>query len=128
MSKFVHFVEHEGERLGADVAASGGRQAAHGDLDRLQGGSEMRKKTNPRRVPVTRADVERAHLAGRLEGIQFAGAVFFTALADKEGYDNDALQRAWRAGEDISDSIAQGYINFTDLLRTLREERGINIG
>ena len=87
----------------------------------------MIKRTNPRRVPATQADVERARMEGRLQGIQFSAAVFFTALADKEGYDNAALQRVWRHGEELSESIERGYVSFADLLRTLREEYGVGI-
>lgn len=41
----------------------------------------MRKKTNPRRIPVTQADVERA----RINGIELGLRLFIWALIDKHG-------------------------------------------
>ena len=87
----------------------------------------MTKRTNPRRVPATQADVERARSAGRDEGFRFAQIILYTVLWDKEHADAEIMQRVWREGEELADSVAKGYVSIPDLLRTLREEYGVDI-
>ena len=55
----------------------------------------MSKKVNPRRQPASKADVKRAELRGRDDGIIFASALFLMALRDKEGFDLEALLMVW---------------------------------
>ena len=69
----------------------------------------MSKKVNPRRQPASKADVKRAELRGRDDGIKFASALFLMALRDKEGFDLEALQKVWKEVGDLADSIAEGY-------------------
>lgn len=79
-------------------------------------------KTNPRRRPATQADVERAKKAAQGEAISLAMTIMFTALLDKEGFAQEDLQRLWREVNDLSDSIAQGYVSAADLRNVLRRE------
>ena len=85
------------------------------------------KKTNPRRRPATWADVERAKKEAQAEAVKLAWSILFYALTDKEGMTVEELQRIWDKVNDISDSVAQGYVNVADLRNVLREEYGINI-
>ena len=39
----------------------------------------------------------------------------------------EELQRIWDKVNDVSDSVAKGYVNVSDLRNVLREEYGINI-
>lgn len=82
----------------------------------------MGKRTNPRRRPATQADVERAKKAAQGEAISLAMTIMFTALLDKEGFTQEDLQRLWREVNDLSDSIAQGYVSAADLRNVLRRE------
>ena len=79
-------------------------------------------KTNPRRRPATQADVERAKKAAQGEAISLAMTIMFTALLDKEGFTQEDLQRLWREVNDLSDSIAKGYVSAADLRNVLRRE------
>ena len=79
-------------------------------------------KTNPRRRPATQADVERAKKNAQSEAISLAMTIMFTALLDKEGFAQEDLQRLWREVNDLSDSIAQGYVSAADLRNVLRRE------
>lgn len=88
----------------------------------------MKRKVNPRRRPATEADVRKAKDAAVSEAIDAAWAIFFTVLRDKEGMENDQLRRIWDYVNDLSDSIAQGYVSVADLMETLREEAGLTIG
>ena len=84
-------------------------------------------KTNPRRRPATQADVERAKKAAQGEAISLAMTIMFTALLDKEGFAQEDLQRLWREVNDLSDSIAQGYVSAADLRNVLRREYDVYV-
>lgn len=84
-------------------------------------------KTNPRRRPATQADVDRAKKAAQGEAISLAMTIMFTALLDKEGFTQEDLQRLWREVNDLSDSIAQGYVSAADLRNVLRREYDVYV-
>lgn len=84
-----------------------------------------KKKVNPRKVPATKADVERAKEKARDEALTLAWSILFTVLRDKEGYEGEDLKRAWLEVEYLSDSIIKGYVNCADLRNALKEEEGI---
>ena len=87
----------------------------------------MAKKPNPRKVPVSQQDVERAERRGHEFGASTATAIFLTVLCDKHGATADELQVFWREVNELSDSIAKGYVNAADLRRTLAEEYEIEV-
>ncbi len=87
----------------------------------------MKKKTNPRKRPATHADIQKAKKEATSEAISFAWAILFTALHDKEGWGKVRLQRLWKEIEELSDSIAKGYVSVTDLKHTLKEEMGVEL-
>lgn len=76
----------------------------------------------PSRRPATQADVLRAKQKGVEDAVRLVQAMVFTVLLDKEGYDEEGLQRVWAELEYLSDSINQGYVNLPDLVHILREE------
>lgn len=78
-----------------------------------------RKKTNPRRVPVSAAVAE---ARGFRRAAEIDWAIFSTVLRDKEGYDADGIARVWAEVEALSDSIAKGYVNVMDLIKALKTE------
>ena len=85
------------------------------------------KKTNPRKIPVTAADVKKAAKSGVEEAVSATQAIFFTVLRDNEGYDNERLADFWRAVKDLSEGIIEGYVSISDLKHVLKEEAGIRI-
>ena len=85
----------------------------------------MKNKLNPRRRPVSKADVDRAKRDAQGKAVNIAWAIFFTVMADKEGYGKKRLKRIWNEVNNLSDSISEGYVNVNDLIRTLDEEMGI---
>lgn len=84
-----------------------------------------KKKVNPRKRPATQADVLKAKKDAQNMAINYAWAIFFTVMVDKEGYGKKRLNRIWEEVCDLSDSVAQGYVSINDLLETLKEEKGI---
>lgn len=83
------------------------------------------KKINPRRRPATQADIIKAKKDAQIKAINYAWAIFFTVMVDKEGYGKKRLKRLWQEVNDLSDSIAKGYVSVNDLMRTLDKEMGI---
>jgi hypothetical protein len=73
------------------------------------------------------ADVQRAKRDAQDEAIKMTWSIFFTVMRDKEGYGVKRLQRLWGEVNELSDSIAKGYVNVTDLRKALMEEAGINL-
>lgn len=89
--------------------------------------AKRRKKTNPRKIPATAADVKRAAkegVDGTVSGVQ---AIFFTVLRDKEGYDKERLHEFWENVKKLSEEIIEGRVTISDLRQVLREEAGIYI-
>lgn len=80
-----------------------------------------KKRVNPRRKPATQADVEKAKRQAQTHAINMVGAVFFTALRDKERFGYTRLRRVWDEVNYISDSIDKGYVKLDDLVNELAE-------
>lgn len=78
-----------------------------------------RKKTNPRKAPVS---VAVAEARARKRAAELNWAIFTTVLRDKEGYDADEIARVWAECEALADSIAKGYVRVEDLAATLKQE------
>ena len=70
------------------------------------------------------ADVERAKKQGVRDAIEFAWAIIFTALRDKEGMELEDLRRIWQEVNDVAESFSKGYITISDLKKVLKEEIG----
>ena len=79
-------------------------------------------KVNPRRIPCTKADVERARQEGMKIGQDYASIIYLTVLYDKEHATPEIIQRVGQEINDLVDSIVKGYVTIADLRRILREE------
>ena len=88
---------------------------------------KMAKKVNPRRRPATQADVEKAKRKAVDDAVKLAWTILFSVLWDKEHYTQEDMQRVWKEVDNLSDSIAQGYCNVSDLREVLRKEAGVDI-
>ena len=84
----------------------------------------MPKKTNPRKIPRTQADVDRALEIGREEGINGALIMFLYTMRDKFGATDDELTQFADAFNYVVDSINKGYITEADLKNVVRTEYG----
>ena len=68
-----------------------------------------------------------AKQAGQLRGLKLATAIFLRVMKDKEGATSEDVNRIWKEIEDMSDSIAKGYVKLEDIQQSLLEEDGINL-
>lgn len=71
------------------------------------------------------ADVRRETEKAKDRAIQYAMAVFLLTMYDKEGWGRKRLRRVWDNVNDLSDSIANGYVSIFDLTKALEDEAGI---
>ncbi len=86
------------------------------------------KGGNPKKRPATQADVNKAKKEATSFAIETAWAIFFTIMRDKEGYGPKRLCRIWDHVNELSDSVAKGYVSVADLKKTLADEAGITLG
>lgn len=84
-------------------------------------------KTNPKNIPATQADVNKAWKKGEASGANWALILFLTVLLDKEGADGDIIRRVWNEINDLAQSVVDGYVNLHDLRKVLLDEYEIEV-
>lgn len=87
----------------------------------------MKKKVNPRRIPVSAADLKRAKNMASDKGVKLAIAIFLTVLCDDFGFSKEQVQYAWKRLNKLSEEIGEGRISTRDLLMVLKDEYGIEL-
>lgn len=86
----------------------------------------MKYKTNPRKIPRTQEDVDRAWDKGVIDGVSNASAIFMTVLVDKfDGADH--IQDVWREINKLSEEVKERRVSVADLRRVLLEEYDIRV-
>ena len=84
------------------------------------------KKTNPRRIPKTQADVDAAYDKGVTDGSDCACIIMMSALLDKFNA-ADYLPDIWAAFGKLSEEIKERRVSIPDLRRTLRDEYDLKV-
>lgn len=85
----------------------------------------MGKKTNPRKIPRTQADVDRAYERGKEEGSKSAIIIMMYAMKDKFGATDEQLRDFFDAITYTVDSINKGYITENDLKNVIKQDYGL---
>ena len=85
----------------------------------------MAKKTNPRKIPRTQADVDRAYQRGRDDGAKSSIIIMLYAMKDKFGATDEQLTEFFNAITYTVDSINKGYVTEADLQTVIKEEYGM---
>lgn len=83
------------------------------------------KKPNPRKIPKTQADVDKARKLGQSQGIELAMTIFFTAVLDKGHLPTEDIPKLWESVLYVSKSIIDGYVNIYENKKMLEEEYGV---
>lgn len=84
------------------------------------------KKINPRNIPRTQADCDRAWERGVLDGVSNATAMFLTVVVDKfDGADH--VMSLWSEINKLSAEVAERRVSVADLKNTLKEEYQIYV-
>ena len=82
-----------------------------------------KKKINPRRIPVSRADIETT----KDKSIHLCMAIFLTVLKDDFAFTQDQVVHAWNRIDKLSKEVAEGRLNIKDLIDVLNEEYDIEL-
>lgn len=85
------------------------------------------KKVNPRRKPVSEADLKRAKDIASDQAVKLAIAIFLTVLKDRFDFDNDQIKEARKAMDKLSEEVAEHRISAWDLINVLLEEYGVDL-
>ena len=83
-------------------------------------------KTNPKKIPRTQADVDRAYEKGILDGSDLACVIMMSALLDKFNA-AEYIPDIWEAFGKLSEEIKEGRVSLPDLRRVLREEYDLTV-
>lgn len=76
-------------------------------------------------MPATLADVNKAKKRATDDGIKAAITIFLSVMHDKKGWGKKRMQGLWDDVNDMSDSVARGYVSLEDLQKMLKDECGI---
>ena len=83
-------------------------------------------KVNPRKIPRTQADCDRAWERGLLDGVSNATAMFLTVIVDK--FDGAAhVNAVWNEINKLSAEVRERRVSVADLKNTLKEEYQIYV-
>ena len=83
-------------------------------------------KTNPRKIPRTQADVDRARDEGVITGVHYASAMFMNVLLDKFAA-QDYIAEIWHHMEKLSEEVKEGRVKVPEIIRMLKEEYDIEL-
>lgn len=81
-------------------------------------------KKNPRTIPKTQADVDKAFNRGVNAGVRNASAIFLTVLCDKFN-GGDYIREVWAEIQKLAEEVAERRVSVTDLERVLDDEYDI---
>lgn len=79
-------------------------------------------KLNPRKIPKTQADVDRAAKDGEMQGLEFALNLVLYVLKDKHDAPDEDILQLRDEFMYVVDSVAHKYLSYQDIVRTLSGE------
>ena len=82
----------------------------------------MSKKVNPRRIPASKADVNKAKKVAENSTMDMCVAIILMGLLDKGYLDKDDVPGAWDAINAKSEAVKKKYCSVHDLKKALRDE------
>jgi len=82
---------------------------------------------NPRKIPRTQADVDKAYKRGMNDGLQGALTIMLYTLKDKFGTDDTELKDFANSFNYTVDGINKGYVSEKDLQSVIRDEYGTTV-
>lgn len=83
-----------------------------------------KKKINPRKRPLSEADVPRI----QEDAVHLAFAIFLNVLKDDFGFDNNQIIHAWERADKLSEEVLRdGIIKLKDIVDMLKDEYKIDL-
>jgi hypothetical protein len=83
--------------------------------------SQTQEETNPRRIPRTQADVDKAYSNGILEGLNRGIDLMLYVVIDKHDAPMDDVQQLAGELNHAAQCVAEGYITWADIRQMLKE-------
>lgn len=87
----------------------------------------MANKLNPRNVPCSKADVDRAEKKGMDLGMEFALNIVLFVLKDKHDAPNDDILQLRDEFMYVIDSVSRGYLTYSDIKAALKSDYDMSI-
>lgn len=87
----------------------------------------MSTKANPRKIPRTQADVDKAEERGKNIGMEFMANIILWILVDKHDAPREDLKELSQEISYLCDSILSGYVSYADIRRALDEEHNLKV-
>lgn len=87
----------------------------------------MSKQTNPKKIPRTQADVDRAEEKGRIFGMEFAVTLVLWILLDIHDAPDEDVQVLNEDIKYLMDSISRGYVSYPDIRRAMKEDHNTEV-
>ena len=82
---------------------------------------------NPRRVPMTLADVNRAEQRGREIGLEFALNLVLYVLKDKHDAPTEDILQLRDEFMYVIDSVAKRYLSYSDIVNALKSDYDLTV-
>ena len=83
--------------------------------------------TNPRRIPRTQADCDKAYKRGQTETIEFACAVACINLHDVFDPDAEQMQKFNQKFNQTVSAILNGEVKYAEIVSALHDEYGLDL-
>ena len=90
-------------------------------------GKQKAKKINPRKRPLSEADIKRAKEKASDAATKITLAIFLTVLCDDFGFTKEQIQFAWQRLDKLSEEVAEHRINAYDLIKVLHDEYMVDL-
>lgn len=83
--------------------------------------------TNPKRIPRTQADVDKAFSNGQMWGAEFMLHLVIWILKEKHDAPSEDLHTLADEINNLCDSIGKGYVSYPDIKRTLKSDYNLEV-
>lgn len=87
----------------------------------------MARKINPRTIPRTQADVDRAKKEGMDFGLEFCLNLVLYVLKDKHDAPNEDIMKLRDEFMYVIDSVAKKYLSYNDIVRALKSDYDLSV-
>lgn len=88
---------------------------------------KKKKKVNPRRKPVTQADINKAKDKATDEALQLVLYMVLYILVDKHDAPKEDIRQLQSELNYLADSINRGYVKWSDIRKVLEEEYDVRL-
>lgn len=89
--------------------------------------STMAAKVNPKKIPRTQADVDRAYNEGTDFGLEFCLNLVLYVLKDKHDAPDEDIMQLRDEFMYVIDSVGKKYLSYSDIVRALKSDYDLTV-